>query len=111
MLAAALLAVAGCANDPTPDEQLRVSAQAVDQARAVGATEQSPTFALAEDKLARARTDVLAQRNRDARQRAEQAELDARLAEAQVLTQKSDELLAVAQARVKRLQKQLAVQP
>jgi chromosome segregation ATPase len=43
--------------------------------------------------------------------RAEQAELDARLAEAQVLTQKSEEQLQRAQTRIKRLRKQLEVQP
>ena len=48
---------------------------------------------------------------RDARMRAEQAELDARLAEAQVLNQKSEEQLQLLQSRVKRLRKQLEVQP
>ena len=40
-----------------------------------------------------------------------QAELDARLAEAQVLNQKSEEQLQLLQSRVKRLRKQLEVQP
>ena len=66
---------------------------------------------LAEDKLARAKTNMATEDYRDARMRAEQAELDARLAEARVLTQKSEEQLQVVQARVKRLRKQLEVQP
>ena len=66
---------------------------------------------LAEDKLARAKSDMLTEDYRDARLRAEQAELDARLAEARVLTQKSEEQLEVLQSRVKRLRKQLEVQP
>ncbi|MBF8661075.1 DUF4398 domain-containing protein [Pseudomonas parafulva] len=111
ILAMAVLALAGCANDPAPDEQMRLSEQALEQAKAVGATDQVEAFKLAEDKLGRARTNMLTQDFRDARMRAEQAELDARLAEAQVLNQKSDEQLQLLQSRIKRLRKQLEVQP
>nr|WP_201755065.1 DUF4398 domain-containing protein [Pseudomonas soli] len=111
MLALAVLGLAGCANDPAPNEQLRLSEQALEQARAVGATEQVPEFKLAEDKLARAKSNMLGESYRDARMRAEQAELDARLAEARVLNQKSEEQLQVLQSRIKRLRKQLEVQP
>ncbi|AIR90179.1 DUF4398 domain-containing protein [Pseudomonas cremoricolorata] len=110
-LALAVLGLAGCANDPAPTEQLRVSEQALEQAKAVGATDQVGEFKLAEDKLERARSNLLTQQFRDARLRAEQAELDARLAEARVLTLKSEEQLNVLQTRVDRLRKQLAVQP
>jgi hypothetical protein len=51
------------------------------------------TLKLAEDKLARAKANMPTEDYRDARMRAEQAELDARLAEAQVLNQKSEEQL------------------
>jgi hypothetical protein len=44
---------------------------------------------------------------RNARMRAEQAELDARLAEARVLTLKSEEQLNVLNTRIARLRKQL----
>ncbi|WP_409273209.1 DUF4398 domain-containing protein [Pseudomonas sp. KCJK9111] len=111
ILAMAVLALAGCANDPAPDEQMRLSEQALEQAKAVGATDQVEAFKLAEDKLGRARTNMLTQDFRDARMRAEQAELDARLAEAQVLNQKSDEQLQLLQSKIKRLRKQLEVQP
>ncbi|AIZ33327.1 DUF4398 domain-containing protein [Pseudomonas sp. K1(2024)] len=111
ILALAVVGLAGCANDPAPNEQMRLSEQALEQARAVGATDQVDTFKLAEDKLARARSNMTSQDFRDARMRAEQAELDARLAEAQVLTEKSAEQLKVVDARVKRLRKQLEVQP
>jgi capsule polysaccharide export protein KpsE/RkpR len=111
MLALAVLGLAGCANDPAPNEQLRLSEQALEQARAVGATEQVPEFKLAEDKLARAKSNMLGESYRDARMRAEQAELDARLGEARVLNQKSEEQLQVLQSRIKRLRKQLEVQP
>ncbi len=111
ILALAVLGLAGCANDPAPDEQMRISEQALDQAKAVGATGQVEALKLAENKLARAQANMLTQDYRDARMRAEQAELDARLAEAQVLNQKSEEQLQVLQSRVKRLRKQLEVQP
>nr|WP_189672896.1 DUF4398 domain-containing protein [Pseudomonas taiwanensis] len=106
-----MLGLAGCANDPAPNEQMRLSEQALEQAKAVGATEQVPEFKMAEDKLARAKTNMLTEDYRDARMRAEQSELDARLAEARVLNQKSDEQLERLQSRVKRLRKQLEVQP
>ncbi|MBF8755713.1 MAG: DUF4398 domain-containing protein [Pseudomonas putida] len=111
ILALAMLGLAGCANDPAPNEQMRLSEQALEQAKAVGATEQVAELKLAEDKLARAKANMATEDYRDARMRAEQAELDARLAEARVLTQKSEEQLQVLQTRVKRLRKQLEVQP
>ncbi|WP_367237258.1 DUF4398 domain-containing protein [Pseudomonas sp. Rh2] len=111
ILALAMLGLAGCANDPAPNEQMRLSEQALEQAKAVGATEQVPEFKMAEDKLARAKTNMLTEDYRDARMRAEQSELDARLAEARVLNQKSDEQLERLQSRVKRLRRQLEVQP
>lgn len=111
MLALAITSLAGCANDPAPTEQLRLSEQALEQAKAVGATDQVEALKLADEKLTRAKANLLSQDNRDARMRAEQAELDARLAEAQVLTLKSEEQLAVLQSRVKRLRKQLEAQP
>lgn len=111
ILALAMLGLAGCANDPAPNEQMRLSEQALEQAKAVGATEQVAELKLAEDKLARAKANIATEDYRDARMRAEQAELDARLAEARVLTQKSEEQLQVLQTRVKRLRKQLEVQP
>jgi len=107
--ALAVLALAGCANDPAPNQQLRLSEQAVEQARAVGASaDDMPELKQAEDKLAQARADMVEESYKDARLQAEQAELDARLAEARVLTQKSQEQLNVLNTRITRLRKQLA---
>lgn|GEM_PF-35885 len=110
-LVLALSGLAGCASDPAPHEQLRLSGQALEQAKAVGATEQLQALKLAEDKLARAQADMASGQYREARMRAEQAELDARLAEAQVLTEKSQEQIKILEARIKRLRKQLEAQP
>ncbi|MGE8188465.1 DUF4398 domain-containing protein [Pseudomonas sp. NPDC086278] len=106
--ALAVLALAGCAADPAPNEQIRLTEQALVQAKAVGATaDDMPEMKLAEDKFARAQGDMTDQSYKHARMRAEQAELDARLAEAKVLTAKSEEQLNVLNTRITRLRKQL----
>ena len=107
--ALAVVALAGCAADPAPNEQLRLTEQALEQARAVGATaDDMAELKQAEDKLAQALADMADESFKDARRQAEQAELDARLAEARVLTQKSQEQLNVLNTRISRLRKQLA---
>ena len=108
-LALALAGLSGCASDPVPDEQLKLSEQAVAQAIAVGATDDEPQMMSAQSKLAQARADIADKSYKDARMQAEQAELDARLAEAHVLTQKSAEQLTQVNTRLDRLRKQLGV--
>ena len=106
--ALAVLALAGCASDPAPNEQMRLTEQALEQAKAVGANaDEVPEMKLAEDKFNRAKGSMADQSFRNARMRFEQAELDARLAEAKVLTQKSEEQLNVLNTRITRLRKQL----
>ncbi|AGE26951.1 DUF4398 domain-containing protein [Pseudomonas poae] len=108
LAALAVVALAGCAADPAPNEQLRLTRQALEQANAVGAVaEESAELKWAEDKFARAEADMAEQSYKGARMQAEQAELDARLAEAQVLTRKSQEQLNVLNTRITRLRKQL----
>nr|WP_219739967.1 DUF4398 domain-containing protein [Pseudomonas migulae] len=104
----AVLALAGCAADPAPNEQIRLTEQVLVQAKAVGATaDDVPEMKLAEDKFARAQGDMADQSYKHARMRAEQAELDARLAEAKVLTLKSEEKLDLLNTRITRLRKQV----
>jgi capsule polysaccharide export protein KpsE/RkpR len=106
--AVAFVVLAGCVTDPAPNEQMRLTEQALEQATAVGATaDDVPEMKLAEDKLNRAKGNMTDQSFKNARMRAEQAELDARLAEAKVLTAKSEEQLNVLNTRIARLQKQL----
>ncbi|WP_236177985.1 MULTISPECIES: DUF4398 domain-containing protein [Pseudomonas] len=106
--AMAVLAMAGCASDPAPNEQMRLTEQALEQAKAVGATaEDVPEMKLAEDKFNRAKGSMAGESYKNARMRFEQAELDARLAEAKVLTQKSEEQVNVLNTRIVRLRKQL----
>ncbi|WLH34124.1 DUF4398 domain-containing protein [Pseudomonas sp. FP2196] len=106
--AVAVLAMAGCATDPAPNEQMRLTEQTIAQAKAVGATaDDVPEMKLAETKYNRAKGNMADESYRNARMRAEQAELDARLAEAKVLTQKSEAQLNVLNTRITRLRKQL----
>jgi len=110
-LVLAVLALAGCANDPAPNEQMRLTVQAVEQARAVGADPQLEEMREAERKLARAEKNMGEEDYKRARVFAEQAELDARLAEAKVLNQKSQKQLDELNARLTRLRKQLGELP
>nr|WP_276583470.1 DUF4398 domain-containing protein [Pseudomonas sp. RIT-PI-S] len=102
-----MLALSGCATAPAPDEQLRLTEQAIEQARAVGAADDSEPLAGALSKTVQARADIAGHHNKAARMALEQAELDARLAEANELTRKSREQLAQVNARIQRLHKQL----
>ncbi|SDV01120.1 DUF4398 domain-containing protein [Pseudomonas mucidolens] len=106
--ALAVVTLAGCAADPAPNEQMRLTRQALEQAAAVGAVvDDIPELKLAEGKFAQANADMADESYKEARMQAEQAELDARLAEARVLTQKSQEQLNVLDTRITRLRKQL----
>ncbi|WP_413470174.1 DUF4398 domain-containing protein [Pseudomonas sp.] len=101
------LSLTGCASDPAPTEQLRLTEQALTQAKAVGADEQVAELAMAEAKLQQALSAMQGNAFKEARMLAEQAELDARLAEAQVLTQKSQDQLNELNNQINRLRKQL----
>ncbi len=110
MMAAGLaaLTLSGCAsNDPAPLEQMRLTEQALEQAKAVGATDDVAELKLAQDKYAAAQIAMTAESYKKARLLAEQAELDARLAESKVLTQKSKDQLGELDKSLKRLRKQL----
>ncbi len=102
-----VLALTGCANDPAPTEQVLLTEKAIAQARAVGADAQLPEMKMAEAKLALTQKNMGEHDYKRARILAEQAELDARLAEAKVLTNKSQTQLLELTARIKSLRKQL----
>lgn len=105
-----LALLAGCAKDPAPQEQMRLSEQTVAQARAVGATASLEEMRLAEAKLARAQKNMGQTDYKRARIFAEQAELDARLAEARVLEAKSRAQLEQVELRITRVRKQVGDQ-
>lgn len=106
-----LSVLVGCASDPAPNEQMRLTEQAVEQARTVGADDNSEAFKLAVDKLARARKNMEEADYKRARVFAEQGELDARLAEAEVLRGKSEAQLSSLGTAIERLRRRLGEQP
>lgn len=102
------LLLSACATDPAPQEQLRLTEQALSQARALGlSAEQSAGLRQAEEKLALAQAAMQDEDFRQARLYAEQAELDARLAEAEHLSEKSQLQLVELSNAINRLRKQL----
>lgn len=102
------LLLSACASHPAPDEQLRLTEQALSQAKAVGVSaEHSTSLRMAHEKLALAQAAMLDEDYKQARVYAEQAELDARLAEAEHLTEKSEQQLAELNNVINRLRKQL----
>lgn len=103
------IVMSGCASDPAPNEQLRLTEQAMVQARSVGASEQLPELAMAEQKLQAAFAALKDEDHRAARLLAEQAELDARLAEAKFLNAKSELEVVEINRRIARLRDQLGV--
>lgn len=102
------LALVGCASDPAPSEQVRLTEQTLNQVRALNiSAAQSSWLQLAEDKFAAAQAAMAKGKHREARILAEQAELDARLAEAEHMQKTSQEQLSALQNNIQQLRKQL----
>jgi Domain of unknown function (DUF4398) len=83
LCAAIALGAAGCATTPIPNEQIAVAKSSVQRAEQAGAPELAPVeLAAARDKLARAEKAAADREPQPATQWAEQANVDAQLAEA-----------------------------
>lgn len=90
MFAATVFVLGACATPPPPNEQLAVSAAAVQNATAAGAGELAPAeLGLARDKLNRATQAAAAGEPERAMTLAQQAQADARLAQAKAEAAKS----------------------
>ena len=90
MIAAAILAMAGCASTPIPNEKIAVAKASVQRAEQSGAPEFAPVeLAAAREKLNRAEKSAAAREVQPATILAEQANADAQLAEATAMQQKS----------------------
>lgn len=82
VLAATVLTLGACATTPVPTEQLAVTTAAVAHAVSAGGQELAPTeMGAARDKLVRAHLAVAAKDNGQALRLAQQAQVDAQLAE------------------------------
>lgn len=104
LLGTAVLLLAACANDPAPLEQLRVTEQAIEQAQTMGADEY---LIPAQTALTQAQEAFAVEDYRAARLYAERAELDARLAEVQALSEINRNQVAEITAQIQRLRLQL----
>ncbi len=87
---AAALGLAACASNPVPDEKIAVAQAAVDHAQQAGAPQYAPVeLASARDKLKQAENAAAQQHGEAATALAEQANVDAELAEATAQEQRS----------------------
>jgi Domain of unknown function (DUF4398) len=87
---ATVLGLAACASTPIPNEKIAVAKASVQRAEQSGAPELAPVeMAAARDKLARAEKAAADRDAQPATQLAEQANVDARLAEASAQQQRS----------------------
>jgi Domain of unknown function (DUF4398) len=90
LCAAIVLSAAGCATTPVPNEKIAVAKSSVQRAEQSGAPELAPVeMAAARDKLARAEKAAADHDALPATQLAEQANVDAQLAEATAQEQHS----------------------
>jgi hypothetical protein len=87
---AAVVAAGACATTPIPNEKIAVAKASVQRAEQSGAPELAPVeMAAAREKLARAEQAAAARDASPANQLAEQANIDARLAEATAQQQRA----------------------
>lgn len=104
---------AGCASDPgpKPDDELSSARTAVQEADSAGARDVEPAMlAAARDKVASAESLIDEERYAEARRLLEQAEVDARLAEARTQTQEVRNELGEVKASIDSLRRNLESQ-
>src|SRR6202047_100562 len=90
VIAGAVLAMAGCASTPIPNEKIAVAKASVQRAEQSGAPEFAPVeLAAARDKLNRAEKSAAAREAQPATMLAEQGNSDAPLARRTAMQQKS----------------------
>ncbi len=90
IITATVLVIASCASVPPPVEQMAVSKAAVDNANSAGSNEFAPLLLKsAMDKMDAAERAMTAEDYSNARQQAEQAQVDAQLAAATARTSKA----------------------
>ncbi|HEX6112018.1 MAG TPA: DUF4398 domain-containing protein [Geminicoccaceae bacterium] len=101
--------LAACASDPAPEAELAAAEVAVDEAEEANAPAQAPgPYELARDKLERAREAMEDGENLEARRLAEQALVDAQLAEAEARSEVARQNAAALRASIETLQDEIA---
>jgi hypothetical protein len=97
-----------CSSVPPPTEQLAVAQTTVESAASSGAAEYSPVeMKFAQDKLTAARTAVEKEEYETARRLAEQAQLDAKLAETKARASKAQQAVQQTHQGLQTLQNEL----
>jgi hypothetical protein len=109
MIGGLVIGLAACASDPAPEAELAAAEVAVDQAEQANAPAQAPgPYELARDKLERARDAMEDGENLEARRLAEQALVDAQLAEAEARSEVARQNAADLRATIETLQDEIA---
>ena len=104
-----IVGLAACASGPAPEAEIAAAEVAVDQAEQANAPAQaSGHYELARDKLERARDAMEDGENIEARLLAEQALVDAQLAEAEARSEVARQNAAELRASIETLQDELA---
>ncbi|BCR04009.1 chromosome segregation ATPase [Desulfuromonas versatilis] len=102
------LALAGCAGTPPPNEQIRVTKAAIVGAESAGAHQFAPLeFRSAEEKIKQAEAAMQKEDYDKARRLAEQAEVDARLAEARSRRVKTEKAAQELNQSIETLQREI----
>ena len=110
--AAVIAALAACASGPVPLEQLAVARASVQRAEQAGATELAPVeLATARDKLQRADQAAANHQGQAATRLADQANVDAELAEATAREHKSHQAEMELQASLQALRQESSRDP
>lgn len=112
-LGGAVLALAACASPtPPPTAQMAVANAAVAHAAAAGSAEYAPAeLAMARDKMARANVALAARDHDAAMTLAQQAQLDAQVAEAKTEAEKARKAAVAMQEAGRALREEMARQP
>jgi len=112
-LAAGTLALAACANEiPAPTEQVALADNNIRNAETANAVRHSPVeLNMAREKLEGARRQMQDGNNEEALRLAEQAELDARLAELRARTKTTQEAVAAVRSSIDTLRRELTTSP
>ncbi len=109
---AVTLALAACASGPIPSEKIAVASQSVQRAEQAGATEFAPVeMATARDKLQRAQKAAADHDALPAERLAEQANVDAQLAEATAQEHRSHKAEMELEASLQALRQEASKSP
>lgn len=109
ILLSAVLGLTACGiKYPPPDSQVSLATSSINQAESVGVYETAPVeLKAAKDKLADARQPMLREDNLTAQRLAEQAIVDANLAQAKARTVKSQKAAAELKNTIQTLQEEI----